>query len=126
MYIYGYFSGIHVHAPLQWEATAVGCTAWADRVNSHAAHDIHRDVVHVAAIHQQVSLVVDRWHHAHDGHACPDQPPQGALLVHAGLPLAQVGAVAEVAAGINKVLHKCVLASSAGSLWLPLHVKYCF
>ena len=68
------------------------------RIDSHATHDIHRDVVHVAAIHQQVSLVVDGGDHAHNGHAGPHQPPQRALLMHTALPFAQVGAVAEVTA----------------------------
>ena len=67
-------------------------------VNTHAAHDIYRDVVHVAAIHQQVPLVVDWRQHAYNGHAGPYQSPKGALFVHAGLPLAQVCCVTEVAA----------------------------
>ncbi len=68
------------------------------RIHAHAAHDINRDVVHVAAIYEQVSLVVDRGNHAYNGHASSDQPPQGPLVVHTGLPLAQVGCIAEVAA----------------------------
>lgn len=80
------------------QVTEALCHAEPYCINTHAAHDVHRDIVHVTAVHQQVPLVVHWWKHADNGHAGPYQSPKGALLMHAGLPLAQICGVAEVAA----------------------------
>ena len=50
------------------------------------------------AIHKKLALMVDWWHQADNCHAGPDQPPQEAMLVHAGLASAKICRDAEIPA----------------------------